>query len=95
MFATMSTFLGAVVLTVAFGVGAIGCGAACDRSNLCAVTGNGDNVEVCDGNGFRACDDNDRGLTVACVTRPQQAVCTPNGWAFQPTAATQSTDAGK
>jgi hypothetical protein len=88
MLATMSTALRALALPalLSLGLGLAGCGAACNHANLCAVTGMGDNLEVCDGNGFRPCNDGDRGLAIGCATRPEQAVCTPNGWAFQPTS---------
>lgn len=91
----MSTILRSLFLPFGFvllvGAGAVGCGAPCNHANLCAVTGMGDNMEVCDGNGFRPCDDHNRGLAIGCGTRPQQAVCTLSGWTFQPTAAALTT----
>jgi hypothetical protein len=62
-----------------------GCGAPCSSSSLCAVDGTADELSVCDGVQYRECGASDRGLTIACRTRPQAAVCTPSGWTFQPT----------
>jgi hypothetical protein len=62
-----------------------GCGAPCNSSSVCAVSGGtGADEQVCDGSDNRLCNDEDRGLTIACKSRAEVAVCTPNGWAFQP-----------
>jgi len=62
-----------------------GCGPACNPSNACAVTGApGPEQLVCDGNDNVACNDEDRGKVINCG-RNQRAVCSPDGWAFEPT----------
>jgi hypothetical protein len=60
-----------------------GCGPACDSSNVCAVTGHPPDVQLCDGNDYRSCSDGNRGQVVSCVHTSKQAVCSPDGWAFQ------------
>ena len=69
-----------------------GCGPACNSSNICSVSGSPGDQAVGDGSDFRGCNDGDRGLTINCMTRNQRAVCSPNGWAFEPTGP--SSDGG-
>ena len=61
----------------------LGCGPVCDSSNKCAVSGHPPDVRVCDGSDFRSCGDGNRGQQVGCTNSPKQAVCTPDGWAFE------------
>jgi hypothetical protein len=78
----MRAFVVAAIVSLATAVA--GCGPVCNSSSLCSVTGGtGIEEQVCDGNNFRSCDQNDQGLTIGCMARNQVAVCTPNGWAFQ------------
>jgi hypothetical protein len=64
----------------------LGCGPACNSSSVCSVTGApGADEQVCDGSGFVSCPDDNRGAVINCQNRNQRAVCSPNGWAFEPT----------
>jgi hypothetical protein len=72
-----------VLGTVFAGALAAGCGAACDPGHVCAVVGDPGSLEVCDGQGFHKCDDDNRGAIVACVRSPKRAVCSPGGWTFE------------
>ncbi len=65
---------------------AAGCGPRCDQSSLCAVVGTGDNIQICDGNDYKSCGDNNRGQTIPCVHQQQVAECSPTGWTFLSTA---------
>jgi hypothetical protein len=62
------------------------CGPICNRGALCAVTNGNDpkQEEVCDGDDFRRCEDKNRGMIIACENKALEAVCTPDGWSFQP-----------
>jgi hypothetical protein len=63
-----------------------GCGPACNAASACAVTGApGPDQQVCDGSDNITCNDGNRGKVIDCGKRNQRAVCTPNGWAFEPT----------
>jgi hypothetical protein len=62
------------------------CGPVCNRGALCAVIdGSGTaEKEVCDGDGFRRCENKNRGMVIACENKALEAVCTNDGWSFQP-----------
>ena len=61
------------------------CAAPCGGNDVCAVTGNGGDTEVCDGDDWRTCgvDDGNHGLRIACKSSPKVAVCGPDGWTFE------------
>jgi hypothetical protein len=62
------------------------CAAPCGSSEVCAVTGHGDDTEVCDGDHWRTCGANDgnHGLRIACKSSPSEvAVCATDGWTFE------------
>jgi len=73
--------LAASALALAVGLGA--CGSICNGQNVCAVTGAGDDVQVCDGGDFRPCGDGNRGQTLVCSRDFKRAVCTSKGWTFE------------
>jgi hypothetical protein len=70
-----------------------GCTAPCNPSSVCAVIGSPPNQQVCNGRHYSVCDDNSRGETIGCVSKPQRAVCSPSGWAFE--AAPPAGDGGQ
>ena len=61
------------------------CSAPCKSDDVCAVTGHGDDTEVCDGDHWRTCgpDDGNHGLRIACKSSPSTAVCATTGWTFE------------
>ena len=66
-----------------------GCAAPCKSDDVCAVTGHGDDTEVCDGDHWRTCGTNDgnHGLRITCKSSPSEAaVCGPDGWTFENTS---------
>jgi hypothetical protein len=71
------------LLLAASAIALAGCGSICNAQNLCAVTGSGDDVQVCDGGDFRACGDGNRGQVINCPRDFKRAVCTTNGWTFE------------
>jgi hypothetical protein len=64
----------------------LGCDSPCRKGGECSVVGMGREARVCDGDNYRECGDKNRGQVIGCVARPQEAVCTIDGWAFQPTS---------
>jgi hypothetical protein len=73
---------------------AVGCGGVCGHSNACAVEGQPPDLKICDGSDYRSCGDGNRGQAVSCVHGAQQAVCTLEGWTFQP-ASPAPADGGR
>jgi hypothetical protein len=71
------------VALVATTLAAAGCGSICNGQNVCAVTGSGDDIQVCDGGDFRGCGDGNRGQVIQCAQDFRRAVCTTNGWTFE------------
>jgi len=66
-----------------------GCGPPCTKAGICGVDGNGSDIAVCDGDNYVKCEDATRGKVIGCDPKPQEAVCTPNGWAFEPAQPTR------
>jgi hypothetical protein len=59
-----------------------GCSSNCDKSSLCAITGDLDSLQVCDGTGFKLCAAGNRGQVIVCPSVGQRATCTAGGWVF-------------
>ena len=64
-----------------------GCSSNCDKSNLCAVTGDIDALQVCDGTSFKLCAAGNRGQVILCPSVGQKATCTSSGWVFDQIAS--------
>lgn len=79
----MPVLIAALVLLVTT---VAGCTAPCNPASVCAVIGSPPNQQVCNGRHYVPCDDGTRGETISCVNKPQRAVCSPAGWAFEPAA---------
>lgn len=70
----------------------LACEPPCNTANVCAVTGRPPDTLVCDGGDWVHCDEANRGKTAVCGEQGRRAVCTPSGWAFEPTGPTPAAD---
>ena len=82
----MRVFL-STIAALALVAAAFGCTPPCNSAAVCAVNGQNENATVCDGKDYVSCTDKNRGQVISCVHQPEHAVCTPQGWTFEPTVS--------
>jgi hypothetical protein len=80
----MRVSLGLVLLVTLAG---FGCTPPCNHDAICSIHGTPPNTTVCDGSDYKGCGDGNRGQVIGCVHTNEQAVCTVDGWTFEPTTA--------
>ena len=81
----MRASLFALVLAVT--CGGLACTPPCNHDAICAVHGTPPDTTICDGSDYKGCDKGNLGQVISCIHTNEEVVCSPDGWAFQPTAS--------